>query len=178
METKTIIIDIAEIIRREFTVKVPQTRKNKKLEKEIISCESISLHIRRGDYVSDAHINKLHGCCSIDYYLRCVKLMNTKVKNAHFFIFSDEPEWVSDNLKLPSPMTVIDRNGADKDYEDLHLMSQCRHHIIANSSFSWWGAWLNPRRDKMVFAPKQWFGQEKQATRSMEDLTPATWILA
>jgi len=177
-QSEKYFIDIAEIIRREFTVKVPQIGKNKELGEEIVSCESVSLHIRRGDYVSDAHTNKVHGCCGIDYYLRCVKLMNTKVKNAHFFAFSDEPEWVCDNLKLPYPMTVIDHNGADKGYEDLRLMSQCRHHIISNSSFSWWGAWLNPRKDKKVFAPKQWFGKEKQATRRIDDLTPATWVLA
>ncbi len=169
--------DIAEIIRREFTVKVPQTGKNQELGEQINSRESVSLNVRRGDYVSNPRINKLFGCCGLDYYLRRVEFINSKVKNAHFFAFSDEPQWVADNLKLPCSMTIVDHNNTSMEYEDLRLISQCKHHIIANSSFSWWGAWLNPRKDKMVFAPKQWFGKERQASRKMDDLLPANWIV-
>jgi len=169
--------DIAEINRRELTVKVPQTGKNKELGEQINSCESVSLHVRRGDYASDPHINKVHGCCSRDYYLRCVEFINSKVKNAQFYVFSDESQWVAGNLKLSCSMTIVNHNNTFKDYEDLRLISQCKHHIIANSSFSWWGAWLNPRKDKMVLAPSQWFGKEEQASRKMHDLLPASWIV-
>lgn len=169
--------DIAEIIRREFTVKVPQTGENQELGEQINSHESVSLHVRRGDYASDPHTNKVHGCCGLDYYLRCVEFINSKVKNAHFFVFSDEPQWVADNVKMSCSMTIVNHNNTSKDYEDLRLISQCKHHIIANSSFSWWGAWLNPRKDKRVFAPKQWFGKEQQSSRKMDDLLPATWIV-
>jgi len=169
--------DISGIIRREFTVKVPWTGENKELGEQINSCESVSLHVRRGDYSSDPHTNKVHGCCGIDYYLRCVEFINSKLKHAHFFAFSDDPQWVADNLKLPYSMTIVGHNNMSKEYEDLRLIGQCKHHIIANSSFSWWGAWLNPREDKIVFAPKQWFGNEEQASRKMDDLFPDGWIL-
>lgn len=169
--------DIAGIIRQEFTVKPVQTGKNRELGEEIALCESVSLHIRREDYVSNPHVNQVHGLCDIDYYFRCVEHLTQTVKNPHFFVFSDDPKWARDSLKQPYPTTLVEHNKADKDYEDLRLMSQCKHHIIANSSFSWWGAWLHPREDKIVIAPKQWFGKEQQASRKMNDLLPATWIL-
>lgn len=168
--------DIAEIIRREFTVKFPQTGKNKELAEMIASRESVSLHVRRGDYVSNPKINREYGACEPDYYLRCVEQLTQTVKNPHFFVFSDDSEWSRDNLKQTCPATFVDHNKADKNYEDLRLMSQCKHHIIANSSFSWWGAWLNPKKDKIVFAPKQWFNKEQFAFRRIDDLLPATWI--
>lgn len=164
--------DIAGIIRREFTVKTPQMGKNKELAEMVTATESVSLHIRRGDYVSNPSTNSILGVCNLDYYTRCVEHLTQTVKNAHFFVFSDDPEWVHENLKLSYPMTLIDHNGADKNYEDLRLMSQCKHHIIANSTFSWWGAWLGQRRDKMVFAPKSWHACEKFDTR---DLIPDKW---
>jgi len=165
--------DIAGIIPQEFTVKTPQRGKDKKLAEMIAATESVGIHIRRGDYVSNPHTNQVHGVCALDYYLRCVEFINSKVKNAHFFVFSDNPQWVAENLKLPFSMTIVNHNNSSKAYEDLRLISQCKHHIIANSSFSWWGAWLNPRKDKMVFAPKQWFGKSKAST---QDLIPTQWL--
>ncbi len=164
--------DIAEIIRREFTVRTQQTGKNKELAEIIAATESVSLHIRRGDYASKASVSKILGVCSLDYYTRCVEHVTKTVKNPHFFVFSDEPESARDNLKQPYPTTFVDHNAPDKGYEDLRLMSQCRHHIIANSTFSWWGAWLNPRKDKMVFAPKSWHAGKKFDTT---DLIPDEW---
>ena len=169
--------DIAEIIRREFTVKFPQTGKNRDLAEMIASRESVSFHVRRGDYVSNPKMKQEHGTCEPDYYSRCVEQLTRTVKGPHFFVFSDDPEWSRDNLKQPYPTTFVGHNKTDKDYEDLRLMSQCRHHIIANSSFSWWGAWLNPRKDKMVFAPRQWFAEEQQASKKTDDLLAATWII-
>jgi len=168
--------DIAGIIRREFTVKSPQSGRDEELAAQMASSESVSLHIRRGDYLSNPNTNRVHGVCDMDYYNHCVECLTEKVKNPHFFIFSDDPEWAHDNLKLPYASTIIDHNGVKKDWEDLRLMTQCKHHIIANSSFSWWGAWLNSRRDKIVFAPRQWFSEEEQASRKMGDLLPAAWI--
>ena len=164
--------DIEVIIHQEFTVKTPQAGKDKELAEQMASCESVSLHIRRGSYLLPPY-NFIHGTCSLDYYFRCVECLTQTVKRPHFFIFSDEPEWARDNLKLSYPTTLVDHNGADKDYEDLRLMSQCKHHIIANSTFSWWGAWLNQNPEKIVLAPRCWF---KCDDYDPSDLIPDKWI--
>jgi hypothetical protein len=164
--------DIRSIILKEFTVKYPQQGRDEQLAALIKSCDSVSIHIRRGDYVSDPKTSKLIGTTSLNYYHRCIERLRQTVKNPHFFIFSDDPQWVRDNLKL-SPATIVDHNNADTNYEDLRLMSQCKHHIIANSSFSWWGAWLNPRKDKLIFAPKRWFADDGFDTK---DVIPGGWI--
>lgn len=166
--------DIAEIIRQEFTVKTPPRGKDKELAESMVSCESVSLHIRRGSYLLHPY-NQVHGTCSLDYCFRCVRWICKKVKNPHFFIFSDHSEWARDNLKLPYLTTLVDHNGADKDYEDLRLMTQCKYHIIANSTFSWWGAWLNSNPDKIVIAPTRWF-LDKNVNNQTHDLIPETWI--
>lgn len=165
--------DIAGIIRQEFTVKIPQKGKDKELAELMASCESVSLHIRRGDFVSDSHTNQVHSTCDQNYYFRCVEEITQTVKHPHFFIFSDEPEWARDNLKLPFSTTLVDHNGADKNYEDMRLMSQCKHHIIANSSFSWWGAWLNNNPEKIVITPIAWF---EDKTHNIDDVIPSGWL--
>ena len=172
-QSEKYFVDIAGIIRLECTVKTPQTEKNKEIAEMITATESVSLHVRCGDYISNPHTRLVHGSCNRDYYFRCVEYLTQTVKNPHFFIFSDDPEWVRENLKLSYPMTLVDHNGAEKDYEDLRLMSQCKYHIIANSSFSWWGAWLSPWKDKIVFSPKRWFAKSKTST---QDLIPAQWL--
>lgn len=164
--------DIADIIKNEFTVKLPQTDKNMELAQQITSCESVSLHVRRGDYVTDAKTNTIHGTCDLDYYARCIEHLTQKVHRPCFFIFSDDPEWTERNLRITHPVTFIDHNGAKRNYEDLRLMSQCRHHIIANSSFSWWGAWLGQHQNTIVYAPKRWFNSPSFNT---QDLLPETW---
>jgi hypothetical protein len=164
--------DIRSIILKEFTVKHPQRGRDEQLAALIESCDSVSIHIRRGDYISDPKTNKLIGTCSLNYYHCCVERLTQTVKTPHFFIFSDDPQWAHDNLKL-SPATIVDHNDAETNYEDIRLMSQCKHHIIANSSFSWWGAWLNPRKDKLIFAPKRWFADDGFDTK---DVIPGGWI--
>jgi hypothetical protein len=172
-QSEKYFVNIEGIIRQEATVKFAQTGKDKELANMIASSQSVALHIRRADYVSNPKTKQVHGACDLDYYSRCVQEIAQTVKNPHFFIFSDDPEWAHDNLKCPYPTTLIDHNGADKNYEDLRLMSQCKHHIIANSSFSWWGAWLNPRTDKLVFAPKRWLAKSRL---NYTDIIPVGWI--
>lgn len=91
----------------------------------------------------------------------------------HFFVFSDDTAWVKEHLNISYPVTLVEHNGADAGHEDMRLMSMCRHHIIANSSFSWWGAWLNPGIDKRVIAPSRWFND---ACIDTGDLLPASWL--
>lgn len=165
--------DIAEIIRREFTVKTPASGKNKELTEQITSCESVGLHIRRGDYVSNPNTNKVHGTCDIDYYCYCVKQLALRVNNPYFFIFGDDPQWAMANLKLSYPTTLVGHNDADKNYEDMRLLSQCKHNITANSSFSWWAAWLNQNPEKIILAPERWLKNDIYDTK---DLIPDGWI--
>ncbi|MFC1496867.1 alpha-1,2-fucosyltransferase [Verrucomicrobiota bacterium] len=168
-------VDIEKIIRQEFTVKTPQTSKNREISEKIVSTDSVSIHIRRGDYLTNPKFAKFFVTCGPDYYLQCVEQTAESVKDPHFFVFGDDPEWARNNLKLSYDTIVCDHNGPDKAHEDLRLISQCKHHIIANSTFSWWGTWLNPRKDKKVFAPKQWFSEKIQASRNMDDLLPEGW---
>ena len=92
--------------------------------------------------MSNPRFYRKYGVCSLEYYQSAVAKVTEKVNDPHFFVFSDDMPWARDNLKLPHRATFVAHNGADKDYEDLRLMSICQHHIIANSTFSWWGAWL------------------------------------
>lgn len=172
-QSEKYFIDIDEIIRHEFEVVSPQKGKNLELAELISSCESVSLHIRRQDYISDPGTYQTHGVCDIEYYQRCISRLVERVENPYFFIFGDEPSWARDNLNIPFPSVIIDNNGMLHSYEDLRLMSQCKHHIIANSSFSWWGAWLDQRTNKVVYAPRQWL---KDTSHDSGTIIPAAWI--
>lgn len=164
--------DIKEILGEEFKVKSPQTGKNKEVSEDIGNCEAVSIHIRRGDYISNAKTKEFHGICAPDYYCKCIEEIFDKVKNPHFFLFSDDSKWVLENMKFPQQTSIISHNGI-KDYEDMRLMSQCKHHIIANSTFSWWAAWLGQHPDKIIFAPKRWLKSNKYDSK---DLIPESWI--
>jgi hypothetical protein len=165
--------DVPDIIRQEVAVKDPLAGRNRDLAEVIASVNSVSLHIRRGDYVSDPKTRQSHGNCSLDYYMHCVQELAGAVDQPHYFVFSDEPQWACANLELDAPVTIVDHNSTIQAYEDLRLMRHCRHHIIANSSFSWWGAWLNPRPDKTVYAPKKWFAHDKW---DFQDVVPSGWL--
>jgi hypothetical protein len=165
--------DQAELIRQDFTlVSKLEASLRRDLFKQVEQCESVSVHIRRGDYAAHAETNQFHGLCSPEYYQRSSEYLAAQVENPVFFLFSDDPDWVQENLHLSHP-TIQVSNGLLQDYEELCLMSRCRHHIIANSSFSWWGAWLNPRSNKIVCAPKRWFADESINT---SDLIPEGWL--
>jgi hypothetical protein len=171
--------EIEPILRHEFTLRMEPSAKSQEVARAIQASSSTFLHIRRGDYVADSNINKVHGTCSMRYYEDAVNYIGRAVHDPHFFVFSDEPRSVLEQLKLPFPMTVVDHNhpgnaqSPGREHEDLWLMTLCRHAILANSTFSWWGAWLNPSRDRIVIAPGQWFQSLKHETR---DLIPQDWI--
>ncbi len=114
----------------------------------------------------------IHGLLPLDYYHQAISKLSSLVSDPHFFIFSDDPEWAKDNLKLAFPTYLMDFNQAVKDYEDLRLMSLCKNFIVANSSFSWWGAWLGDDPYKRVFAPHRWFNQPE--IKDFE-IVPETW---
>jgi hypothetical protein len=164
--------DIENIIRRQFTFRNPPSEQNQQIIKQISAVNSVSLHIRRGDYISDTKTNKTHGTCGLDYYNRCIEQICLKVKSPHFFVFSNDIDWCRNNLKVKCPINYVDHNNSDKAYEDLRLMSFCKHHITANSSFSWWGAWLAAYKEKIVFVPEKWFAKDMNT----EGMIPDNWI--
>lgn len=146
------------------------------LNAEMITCvsdgNSVSVHVRRGDYVSNPHANRYHGTCKPDYYARAFQYVAGRIETPQFFAFSDDPDWVRANIAFPGPVTFLTHNIGESSWEDMRLMSHCRHHVIANSSFSWWGAWLDPRPDKIVVAPAQWM---RDPTIEAKDLIPHGW---
>lgn len=175
-QTEKYFKDIERIIRKEITVKTPISGKDKEVALAIAATTSVMMHIRRGDYVSDPVSNEYFGTQGLDYYKKAIAVIAEKVRDPHVFVFSDDHAWVKENIKLGVPTTYVDHNGADKNYEDLRLMSLCKHHIIANSSFSWWGAWLSQNPDKIVIGPKRWFNNPKKKTTSTEDVLPREWV--
>jgi hypothetical protein len=164
---------IADTLAREFSCRHPLSGRNLEIAAEIDKTESVSIHVRRGDYVTDRATNQFHGVCGLDHYKAAVAEIVSRIREPHFFVFSDDHEWVKEHLLFDYPTVFVDYNGADKGYEDMRLMSLCRHNIIANSSFSWWGAWLNRNPGKTVIAPRKWFNSPDQDTR---DLIPAGWL--
>ena len=166
--------DIADTIRQDFGFKTEPSEANKIWLSKIKPVNAVSIHIRRGDYVSVAHTNQLHGTCDLDYYQKAISTIAGKVDNPVFFCFSDDIDWVKENLKTDHEMHYVDSNiSPGSGHEDMRLMSNCKHHIIANSSFSWWGAWLNPNKDKVVIAPKKWLNSSEIIVK---DLIPDSWI--
>jgi len=163
--------DIKNIIIKDFTIKFEPDKKNKSMLKKIRNLNSVCIHIRRGDYIDNEQTNKYHGCCSLKYYYNAIEMIIEKVKNPTFFVFSDDSQWTKENLKLEYPAVYDNINSPKKGYEDLRLMSNCKHFIIANSSFSWWGAWLSNNHNKIVCAPKRWF-----RTKDEGDIVPKSWI--
>jgi hypothetical protein len=164
--------DIQDLIHQEFTLKSPLGVGATELAKKIQGVTAVGIHIRRGDYVSNPVTHQFHGICDLDYYARAISCMAEAVQQPYFFVFSDEPQWARENLKIDFPCTIIDPN--HQDYEDLYLLSLCQHFIIANSSFSWWAAWLSSNPGKSVIAPRRWFAAEDI---DMGDLALPGWQL-
>lgn len=148
--------NISEEIRRIFSFKNKPNEFNQNLISHIQNSNSISVHIRRGDYIKNCNINKVHGVCSIEYYLQAIRYIKNKINNPIFYFFSDDIQWVKGNFNITAEHYFISQNNNENSFEDLRLMSYCKHNIIANSSYSWWGAWLNNNSKKIVIAPKIW----------------------
>jgi hypothetical protein len=166
--------DIATTIRSEFSVRSPLSGANAAMAAVILDGNAVSVHVRRGDYVTNPRTHSAHGLCAPEYYRRAIGALATKISDLRAFVFSDDIEWAKQNLQLKAPVTYVDHNGPDQAHEDLRLMSLCRHHVIANSTFSWWGAWLSAHPGKAVIAPAKWSNDPAVDTR---DLLPPQWQL-
>ena len=163
--------NVREDLLRCFSSNIPLDEKNQAFLDKILDTNSVSIHVRRGDYVTLECAKKFHGTCPLEYYENAIKYIERNVKDPHFFLFSDDIEWVVKNLKIEHPFTVVDFNQG-KGWLDMNLIKHCKHNIIANSSFSWWGAWLNENNDKIVVAPQRWNNE----TFKKNDTVPADWV--
>ena len=163
--------DYIETLRSDFNFTIPLDETNQNIAQRIQHSNAVSLHVRRGDYITHTPNAKILSTCSLDYYNKAIDYISKRVDSPHFFLFSDDMEWVKASLDIPFEKTYIEHNRGADSYRDMQLMHMCRHHVIANSSFSWWGAWLNPNPDKLVVAPKTWFSDGKVD----DDLIPREW---
>lgn len=165
--------DIEETLREELTLKSPLFGRDAEIAGKIRCENSVFVHIRRGDYLSVPEVNALNGVCGLKYYEQSMNQLAKTIGDPHLFVFSDDPVWVRQNLKSPYPMTFVDHNGPADAHQDLRLMSICRHAIIANSTFSWWAAWLINNPQKIIYAPNRWFAGGQHDT---SDLLPPEWF--
>ncbi len=162
--------DIKDILMQEFVFIEPTDRKNRKLVEEIKNSNSVSIHIRRGDYLNGRWI-KSHAVIKDEkYYTRSINYMNENILSTHYYVFSDDILWAKENLKLPN-CTFIDHNSGKNAYVDMYLMSLCQHNIIANSTFSWWAAWLNKNETKIVIMPERWLNND-----NARGIFPSEWL--
>jgi len=174
---------IKTVIREQFKSRIPLDEVNKLAKHKFASEESVSIHVRRGDYSSNA-FNSFFGTLEIEYYRSAITKIKSMCSSPVFYFFSDDPDWCKENFKDTSAGFITHNKGANS-YKDLLLMSSCKHNIIANSTFSWWGAWLNDNPMKVIIAPQQWFRlnyldkkEPVYASRlyNTRDLIPEKWL--
>lgn len=166
---------IRDELLKEFVIKCDLSIYTLEIKNLIQNTEnSISLHIRRGDYVLNNQTNNTHGTCSLEYYGKAIEYIKNQIGKLKIFVFSDDVLWAKENLKYEN-VYFVEKDKNRIPHEDIYLMSLCNHNIIANSSFSWWGAWLNQNKNKVVIAPKRWFVDDKLYHQST-DIVPNKWI--
>ena len=160
--------------RNVLTFKKEGSAKTQEIMERMKSENSVSIHIRRGDYVQKARYRNLYNQLTLEHYKNAVEIIKNKVENPTFYIFSDDPDWVKENLKVENA-TYVSHNSGDDSWQDLMLMAHAKHNIIANSSFSYWGAMLNKNENKVVIAPEIWFTENKP-DQLTKDIYPENWI--
>ena len=164
---------IKMILQQEFKTQQPISAHYQSYLKQIGSSESVMLHIRRGDYVNSPSAAKFHGALTLSYYQQAIEELLLNKPNAHFFIFSDDLPWAKEALPKDLQITFVENAlQADAAAQELQLMYACKHHIIANSSLSWWGAWLKQDCGGFVFAPNRWISD---SSLDLSNLLPAHW---
>ncbi len=164
---------IADQVKATFTLKPEYYSSVLSLIEEIKTSESVSIHIRKGDYLQHPYADYYTSLESA-YYINAIAALQGQHPLLKLFVFTDDPNWVKENLHLASPYRLISGIETSSMYEDFQAMLSCKYHIIANSSFSWWTAWLSAREGKKVIAPKQWF---KNGPTDTQDLVPKSWLI-
>ena len=164
--------DVEQEVRKAFTFDESMFNERSQLCLEHLrrNPKSVSIHVRRGDYTEPKHWLKLGQYASTTYFLNAIERMSKLLPGAQYYVFSDDLQWVRDNLPLENAI-YVDWNTGEDSWQDMMLMSNCRHNIISNSTFSWWGAWLNNNPDKIVMVPNRW-----NSSQMSTDLAPASWI--
>jgi hypothetical protein len=166
--------EIESTIRREFSLKESLSEDSKPLADQIQTSNSICLHVRRGDLVFNPVTSQYHGVCAIEYFMQAVSLIAARVAKPQFFIFSDDVEWCQAEMRLDFPNAIVPNEFAMPTLSDhFQLMTLCKHFIISNSSYSWWGAWLSENPNKIVIAPRKWLNR---ADIDTSDVTPPEWL--
>ena len=153
-------------------LKIPLVQQCLPKAKELYQRNSVSVHIRRADYLRKQIIYEWHGVMEKDYYLKAFEILQAKLGRFEVYYFTDDITWVENELIPVQPGEIVS-SYTNSHYEDFYLISQCKHNIIANSSFSWWGAWLNRNTEKIVIGPKKWFNKGPKDTF---DILPDSWI--
>ena len=164
---------IFDLLKKEFSISRPLSQASQRWLERIYATCSIAVHVRRGDYVSNPKIAAVHGFLGGDYYEQAFKIMRNKYREGEFFIFSDDPDWVRDNLKPDGVVHYVDCNDSDNGYQDYWLMRNCKHHIIANSGFGRWAALFGEYQHQEVVRPARWLTSKELKA---EDIGPSSWI--
>lgn len=174
-QTEKYFLDQEHQLREELRVSARLRGENKSWARRITDDHrSVSVHLRRGDYLHGARGEGTHGICDKGYYRRALlEIAERTGTEPRAYVFSDDPQWARDNLSLGLETFVIGHNGVHEAHEDLRLMSLCRHHVIANSTFSWWGAWLDGSPNSLTVAPKKWFASDRLVNA---DIIPPRWL--
>lgn len=164
--------DIQDEVRKTYTFDLSHasSRSLQMMQQIDADPNAVSLHVRRGDYLKKEHWDSVGCVCQEPYYRNAVEAMGSRVQDPVYYVFSEDIAWVKENLSLPKAV-YIDWNKGEDSWQDMLLMSHCRHHIICNSTFSWWGAWLNPRKDKVVMIPARWFNHGDYS-----QIYPQDWV--
>lgn len=170
-QSEKFFIDAKKMVRQVFVFNESLlSGETLELKNRILAENSVSIHIRRGDYLNNQYNNGFAGVCTEEYYSKAIDLITKKVDQSVYYVFTDDKDWVSEHFKIENAIYVNINSGEDS-WQDMYLMSRCKHNIIANSSFSWWGAWLNANPDKIVIAPKLWWRLFEH-----DDVVPESWI--
>jgi hypothetical protein len=171
-QSEKYFLNIKEQLLNEITPNYEFTLKGKFYHYEISKSKAVSIHVRRGDYLNMPSAIDFHGTCSMDYYKSAILKLDEKFSDLKYFIFSDDINWCKSEFNFLKSPIFIEEEPEKKSSQDLFLMSYCKHNIIANSSYSWWAAWLNKSHSKLVIAPKKWFANKLNDS----DICPETWI--
>lgn len=168
---------VAKSLRELFRFKYDFDSVNLALSESIFDENSVSLHVRRGDYFNNPNSRRIHAVDLSGYYKKAIEYVSRRVSDPVFYVFSDDHDWVLRNVDLPKSSRIVKHNIGPMSYVDMWLMSVCKNNIMANSSFSWWGAWLNESVNKIVTCPRQWFTDEGMKVLDPSDVYPKNAVL-